>query len=140
MVKLRWMWKRRKCGTILFLAQTDFRQVGWTTIEELIKRDKMKGDARVITEPLMRNFHEVFFSSFFFSLPFFLSSSFFPSFFPPSPSLPPFSGGGKQWRQWERVLSRFIVHCFVRGKVNLSTSGHELRFIRRVKFGDKARD
>lgn len=26
------------------------------------------------------------------------------------------------------------------GKVNLSASGHELRFIRRVKFGDKARD
>lgn len=65
------MWKRRKSCTILFLAQTDFRQVGWTTIEELIKRDKMEGDARVITEPLMRNSHGVFFLLFSFLFHFF---------------------------------------------------------------------
>lgn len=98
----------------------------------------MEGDApRVITrtvdEELSRNFF--FFSLFFphhLSPPLFSLSSFLLSL-----SLPPFSG--EQWRQWERVLSRFIVHCLVCGKVNLSASGHELRFIRRVKFGDKGR-
>ena len=104
----------------------------------------MEGDApRVITrtvdEELSRNF---FFFSLFFppsSLIIILSSSFLSLIFPShlSLSLPPFSG--EQWRQWERVLSRFIVHCLVCGKVNLSASGHELRFIRRVKFGDKGR-
>lgn len=75
------MWKRRKSCTILFLAQTDFRQVGWTTIEELIKRDKMEGDARVITEPLMRNSHGVFFLLFSFLFHFFFII-LFPLLFP----------------------------------------------------------
>lgn len=91
----------------------------------------MEGDAaRVITEPLMRNSREIFFFSIIFSLS------------PLTPLYRCLHLAGKQWRQWERVLSRFIVHCFVRGKVNLPASGHELRFtrIRRVKFGDKARD
>ena len=127
-------------GTILFLAQTDTLGRRLDDDRGINNARQMEGDApRVITrtvdEELSRNF-------FFFSLFFphhLLSSSFLSLIFPShlSLSLPPFSG--EQWRQWERVLSRFIVHCLVCGKVNLSASGHELRFIRRVKFGDKGR-